>query len=80
MLATNRLSTVYQRLRASTAWPCRSPELRRYVAVALPEEAKAERATPLKDDPPAGEEGQVDYGRLWTLRPLWMRRSKINEM
>ena len=38
--------------------------LRRYVAVALACEAKADRVTVLKDDPPPGEEGQVDYGRL----------------
>ena len=34
------------------------------MAVALAGEARADRVTVLKDDPPPGEEAQVDYGRL----------------
>lgn len=64
MLETNHLSTVHQRLRDEHGFTVSESSLRRYVAVALPGLAKADRATPLKDDPPAGEEGQVDYGRL----------------
>ena len=64
MLKTNHLSTVHQRLRDEAGLATSESTLRRYVALRLPEELKAERATPLRDDPPPGEEGQVDYGRL----------------
>ncbi len=63
-LATNHLSTVHQRLRDEHGFTASESSLRRYVAVALAGEAKADRVTVLKDDPPPGEEGQVDYGRL----------------
>lgn len=64
MLKTNHLSTVHQRLRDEAGLATSESTLRRYVALRLPEEVKAERATPLRDDPAPGEEGQVDYGRL----------------
>lgn len=64
LLATNQLATVYQRLRDEHGFTASESSLRRYVAVALAEVARADRVTVLKDDPPPGEEGQVDYGRL----------------
>ncbi|HTT89837.1 MAG TPA: IS21 family transposase [Acidimicrobiales bacterium] len=64
MLKTNHLSTVHQRLRDEAGLATSESTLRRYVALRLPDELKAERATPLRDDPAPGEEGQVDYGRL----------------
>jgi transposase len=64
MLATNHLSTVYQRLRDERGFASSESSLRRYVSVALADVAKADRVTVRKDDPPPGEEGQVDYGRL----------------
>jgi hypothetical protein len=63
-LATNHLSTVHQRLRDEHGLSASESSLRRYVALALAGEAKADRVTVLKDDPPPGEEAQVDYGRL----------------
>lgn len=63
-LATNHLSTVYQRLRDEAGFASSESSLRRYVAIALPGEAAANRVTVRKDDPPPGDEGQVDYGRL----------------
>jgi transposase len=63
-LATNNLATVYQRLRDEHGFSASESSLRRYVAVALADVAKADRVTVLKDDPPPGDEGQVDYGRL----------------
>ncbi|MGH2719793.1 MAG: IS21 family transposase, partial [Actinomycetota bacterium] len=63
-LATNRLATVYQRLRDEHGFTASESSLRRYVAIALADQACADRVTVLKDDPSAGEEGQVDYGRL----------------
>ena len=63
-LATNHLSTVFQRLRDEAGFASSESSLRRYVAVALPDEAKADRVTVRKPDTPPGLEGQVDYGRL----------------
>jgi len=63
-LVTNHLSTVHQRLRDEEGLRSSESSLRRYVAIALPEQATADRVTVRKDDPPPGEEGQVDYGRL----------------
>ncbi len=63
-MATNHLSTVFQRLRDEAGFTSSESSLRRYVALALPEEAKADRVTVRKDDTGPGLEGQVDYGRL----------------
>jgi transposase len=63
-LASNHLSTVFQRLRDEHGFAASESSLRRYVTVALAEEASTERVTVRKDDPAPGEEGQVDYGRL----------------
>jgi transposase len=66
MLKTNHVSTVHQRLRDEAGFAPSESTLRRYLALRLPEDLKAERATPLRDTPGPGEEGQVDYGRLGT--------------
>jgi hypothetical protein len=63
-LATNTLSTVYQRLRDEQALPVSESTLRRYVSVAFGDQIAAGQVTVLKDDPAPGEEGQEDYGRL----------------
>lgn len=77
-LATNTLTTVYQRLRDQGKLKVSESTLRRYVEVALAEQVKAGLVTVLKDDPPAGEEGQVDYGKLgmW-FDPNLMRRRAL---
>jgi hypothetical protein len=63
-MATNHLSTVFQRLSDEAGFASSESSLRRYVALALPDEAKADRVTVRKDDTAPGLEGQVDYGRL----------------
>ena len=57
-LATNHLSTVHQRLRDEHGFTASESSLRRYVTIALAGEAKADRVTVLKDDPPPGEEAR----------------------
>jgi len=58
------LSTVHQRLRDEQGLTVSLSSLRRYVNANLPEEALAAQVTVLRDDPPPGEEAQVDYGML----------------
>jgi transposase len=67
-LATNTASTVWQRLRDDHGVAASLASFRRYVHVTLPEEAARSAVTVRKDDPPPGEEAQIDYGYLgaWT--------------
>ncbi len=68
-LATNRPSTVWQRLHDEAGLQASLPSFRRYVRATMPEAySKRQGITVLRDDPPPGEEVQVDYGRLgkWT--------------
>lgn len=77
-LLTSTLSTVHQRLRDEGKLAISENTLRRYAAVALAEQVKANQVTVLKDDPPAGEEAQVDYGKLgmW-FDPQTMKRRTL---
>lgn len=63
-LATNTLATVHQRLRDEAGLGVSESTLRRYADVALADEMLLSKVTIRKDDPPPGEEGQVDYGKL----------------
>ena len=63
-LETNTLSTIHQRLRDERGLSVSRSSLRRYVLCEFAERAAAERATVLRDDPPPGEEAQLDYGHL----------------
>jgi len=63
-LQTNTLATIHQRLRDEHGLSASIASLRRYVALELSEEAAEGRATVLRDDPPPGEEAQLDYGHL----------------
>jgi transposase len=67
-LATNTLATIHQRLRDEHGLSVSIASLRRYVHLEFAAEAAEERATVLRDDPPPGEEAQLDYGHLgsWT--------------
>lgn len=63
-LDTNTLATVFQRLRDEEGLGVSESTVRRYSEIALAEELLRSKVTVRKDDPPAGEEGQVDYGKL----------------
>jgi len=62
------LATIHQRLRDEHGLTVSVASLRRYVRAELPEAGAEERATVLRDDPPPGQEAQLDYGHLgsWT--------------
>ena len=64
LLGEVTLSTVHQRLRDEHGLAVSLSSLRRYVAANLPEEATRAQVTVLRDDPPPGQEAQVDYGML----------------
>ena len=63
-MALVTLSTVHQRLRDEHGLAVSLSSLRRYVNANLPEEVLRAQVTVLRDDPPPGEEAQVDYGML----------------
>jgi transposase len=63
-LLTNRLATVHQRLRDERGLKASLASVRRYVRVALPEQAARAALTVRKADPAPGEEAQIDYGYL----------------
>jgi hypothetical protein len=63
-LPTTTLATIHQRLRDEHGLAVSVASLRRYVRAEFAEETAAERATVLRDDPPPGQEAQLDYGHL----------------
>lgn len=63
-LGKNTLATIHQRLRDEHGLEVSIASLRRYVALELAGEAAEGKATVLRDDPPPGEEAQLDYGHL----------------
>jgi len=67
-LPTTTLATIHQRLRDEHGLAVSIASLRRYVHVEFAELGAEERATVLRDDPPPGQEAQLDYGHLgsWT--------------
>ena len=78
-LETNRASTVWQRLHDERGMQASLRSFRRYLHRYLPEQANRTQPTVLRDDPPPGQEAQVDYGYLglWsdpkseTRKKLW---------
>lgn len=64
MIATNTVSTVWQRLRDEAGLAVSLASFRRYVAREFPGEVSAESVTVLRPPVPPGEEAQVDYGLL----------------
>lgn len=58
------LATVHQRLRDEHGLVASESSLRRYVAANMAEEVTRSSVTLLRDDPPPGQEAQVDYGLL----------------
>jgi transposase len=68
-LKVNRPSTVWQRMHDDDGLRASLPSFRRYALAAFPEAyGRRLSITVRRDDPPPGEEAQVDYGRLgkWT--------------
>lgn len=63
-LETNTLATIHQRLRDDHGLSVSIASLRRYVRSEFAEHDAEGRATVLRDDPPPGEEAQLDYGHL----------------
>jgi transposase len=69
MRTTNTVTTVHQRLRDERGLGVSITTFRRYVWATMPDhQAGRARVTVRKDDPPPGQEAQVDYGYLgqWT--------------
>lgn len=70
--------TIWQRLRDERGLTASVSSLKRYVEANLPEENQRERVTVLRDDPPPGEEAQIDYGYLGSwVDPIGGRRRRI---
>ena len=68
-LKVNRPSTVWQRMHDDHGLQASLPSFRRYALATLPEAyGRRVNITVRRDDPPPGDEAQVDYGRLgkWT--------------
>lgn len=71
-------ATIHQRLVDEHGLTASVASLRRWVRANLPEEARRAQVTVLRDTPPAGQEAQIDYGRLgmW-LDPRTGRRRTV---
>lgn len=63
-LGANTLATIHQRLRDDQGLRASYSSFRRYVHLEFAEETALSQVTVLKDDPPPGEEAQLDYGYL----------------
>jgi transposase len=59
-----RQSTVWQRLRDEKGLHASVASFRRWVAATVPEETRRAQVTVLRDEVPAGEEAQINYGLL----------------
>lgn len=71
-------STVWQRLRDEHGLATSLTSFRRWVVGNVPEEARRGMVTVLRDDVPAGEEAQIDYGLLGTWTdPVGGKRRKV---
>jgi transposase len=71
-------ATIHQRLRDEHGLEASVASLRRYVAAMLPEELRRGQVVVLREDPPPGEEAQIDYGYLggW-VDPVGGRRRRV---
>lgn len=67
-LETNTATTVWQRMRDEEGLSASLASFRRYCWSALPEEVARSQVTVRKDDPPPGEEAQIDFGYLGRFR------------
>ncbi len=58
------VATIHQRLVDEHSLDASVASVRRWVRANLPEEARRAQVTVLRDTPPAGQEAQIDYGKL----------------
>ncbi len=63
-LETNHASTVWQRLHTEQGLQASLRSFYRYVAVHFPEHTHQAQVTVRRDDPPPGQEAQIDFGYL----------------
>lgn len=71
-------ATIWQRLRDEHGLCASLASLKRWIAATLPEENLRERVTVLREDPPAGQEAQIDYGYLGSwIDPVGERRRRV---
>jgi len=63
-LETNTVTTVWQRFHDEQGLQVSLRSFRRYVEHYLPERSKQAQPTVLRDDPPPGQEAQIDFGYL----------------
>jgi transposase len=72
------VATIHQRLSCEHGLDASVASVRRWVRANLPEDARRGEVTVLRDAPPAGEQAQIDYGRLgmW-LDPATGRRRTV---
>jgi transposase len=78
LLGVVTVATIWQRLRDEHGLEASVASLRRYVRANLPEEARRSRVTVLREDPPPGQEAQIDYGYLGMWRhPVGGRRRTV---
>jgi transposase len=63
-LAHNHASTLWQRLRQEHGLQASRRSFYRYLEVYFPEHSQQTQPTVRRDDPPAGQEAQVDFGYL----------------
>ena len=77
-LVTTRPATVWQRLRDEEKLPVSLPTFYRYLHCYLPEVFGRPKVTIRRDDPPPGEEAQIDFGYLGIWQdPLNGKRRKL---
>ena len=71
-------ATIHQRLRDERGLEASVASLKRWIAANLPEQALRAKVTVLGEDPPPGQEAQIDYGYLgmWA-DPLGARRRRV---
>jgi hypothetical protein len=60
--------TIWQRLRDEHGRMASVPSVKRYIEANLPEDGLRGKVTVLRDDPPPGQEAQIDYGYLGSGR------------
>jgi len=70
--------TIWQRLRDEHGLAASVSSVKRYIEANLPEDGLRAKVTVLRDDPPPGQEAQIDYGYLGTwVDPVGGRRRRV---